>query len=178
MKKLLLSIGLAVSLLPIACAKKPGNSSTTLSRSEVSEVSDYLGYIHSADTAEGLEHKYTSTSLRHLAKALDGVSRKSGLPKGEINDKLDSLMSMADSLQTNPQSDEHPVQVRAAFIRATELMESLQGAKFPDNRDEVSAVRGAAEAITPDQSALEQKPKIMAFFDKAGEALSAMAKKS
>ena len=81
---------------------------------------------------------------------------------------------MSDSLQANPQSQRHPAQVRAAFMRATELMESLQGAKFPKNRDEVAAVRRAADNISPDQSALEQKPRIMAFFDRAGDALSAM----
>ena len=167
---------IASTLVFSACSKKPKESSVTLSSSEVAEVSDYLGYIHSADTAEGLEHKYTSTSLRHLAKALDGVSRKSGLSDGQIVSKLDSLMVIADSLQTNPQSDKHPEQVRAAFLRATEMMESLQGAKFPKNRDEVSAVRNAAETISPTQSALEQKPQIMAFFDKSGDALTAMVR--
>jgi hypothetical protein len=174
MKKLLLILGLALFLLPLACAKKPKTSDNMTSSKEVSEVSDYLGYIHSADTAEGLEHKYTAGSLRALAKALNGVSSKSGLSKGELIDKLDSLMSMADSLQTDPQSTKHPGEVRAAFLRATELMESLQGAKFPRNKDEVQAVRQAATDISPEESALQQKPKIMAFFDKAGEALSAM----
>lgn len=172
MKKMIMTFGLALCLLPLACAKKPKETRT--SSKEVKEVSDYLGYIHSADTAEGLEHKYTGNSLRELAKALDGVSRESGLAKHEINEKLDSLMTMADSLQTNPQSTRHPAEVRAAFLRATEMMESLQGARFPRNKDEVQAVRQAAESISPDQSALEQKPKIMAFFDKSGEALSAM----
>jgi hypothetical protein len=172
MKKSLLTLGLAFCLLPLACAKKPKTNMT--SSHEVVEVSDYLGYIHSADTAEGLEHKFTANSLRELAKALNGVSTKSGLSKGELIDKLDSLMTMADSLQTNPQSTRHPAEVRAAFLRATELMESLQGAKFPRNKDEVQAVRQAATDISPDESALKQKPKIMAFFDKAGDALSAM----
>lgn len=173
--KSLTAFGLAFSLLTVACSNKP--KQTDASAAKVPEVSDYLAYIHGADTAEGLEHKYTSGGLNHLAKALNGVSEKSGLSPDQAGVKLDSLLSMSDSLQTNPQSDRHPAQVRAAFIRAAELMESLQGAKFPDNRDEVQAVRAAAEAISADQSALEQKPKIMEFFDRAGDALSAMSAK-
>lgn len=89
--------------------------------------------------------------------------------------KLDSVLSMSDSLQTNPQSDRHPAQVRAAFIVAAEPMEALQGAKFPDNGGEVRGVRAAAEGISAEQSAVEQKPGIMAFFDRAGDALSDVA---
>lgn len=172
-RKYLMALGLAFSLVPMACSTKPKEA--TASAGEVAEVSEYLIYIHGADTAEGLEHKYTSGGLNHLAKALNDVSEKSGLSRDQVGTKLDSLLSMSDSLQTNPQSDRHPAQVRAAFIRATELMESLQGAKFPENGDQVQAVRAAAEAVSAEQSALEQKPKIMAFFDRAGEALSAMA---
>ena len=167
---------MASALVFSACSKKPKESSVTLSASEVAEVNDYLGYIHSADTAEGLDTRYQQQP-QASGQGPGRLSRKSGLSDGQIVSKLDSLMVMADSLQTNPQSDRHPEQVRAAFLRATEMMESLQGAKFPANRDEVSAVRNAAETISPAQSALEQKPQIMAFFDKSGEALTAMARK-
>lgn len=176
MKYPLTAFCLASALVFPACSKKPDGPSTSLTDSEVAEVVEYLRYIRSADTAEGLEHRYTSTSLRHLAKALDGVSRKSGLSDGQVVSKLDSLMVMADSLQANPQSERHPGHIRAAFLRATEMLESLQGARFPGNRDAVSAVRNAAETISPDQSALDQKPRIIAFFDKSGIALSAVAR--
>ena len=55
MKKQMLTFAIAISLLPLACAKKPKPIGT--SSHEVAEVSRYLGYIHGADTAEGLEHK-------------------------------------------------------------------------------------------------------------------------
>jgi hypothetical protein len=172
LRKTFMAFGLAFSMVPMACSEKPKQNAA--SAREVAEVSGYLSYIHGADTAEGLEHKYTSGGLNHLAKALNDVTEKSGLSRDLVGAKLDSLLSMSDSLRTNPGSEKHPAQVRAAFIRATEVMETLQGAKFPDDGDEVQALRAAAESISTEQSALDQKPKIIAFFDRAGDALSAM----
>lgn len=127
-----------------------------------------------AESSMGVSHEYTANGVRQLAAAIDALAHGDTLGGGSLDANLGALNSMADRLQTEPQSLKHADLAHAAFASAAQLLQDVQQKRFPNAGAQVAAVRSAADGISKDRPLLEQGATIKSFFDRAADALRAM----
>lgn len=133
---------------------------------------EYVQYIENNGKEITLEHKYSHQALTHLSKALDAVAKN---PSQETQQRLDELRSIADQLKKNTYSDEHADMMAKAFKSAAMAMQSVQNDQYPNLGNEVQQVRNAADNITGEELATNQKNAIRSFFQESADAVEAMA---
>lgn len=144
------------------------------------DVDAYLSFVQDTQARAAMSnvHEYTADGIRRLAAALNSVVDRdaagSAAGGGDLRPRLDWLREKADSLQRNPQSNQHAGQARDAFIGATAIMEELR-ARRPNITDQVRQARDAAESLRERGQLLEQRAEVQRFFERAAEVLRNIA---
>lgn len=141
-------------------------------------IASFVQFTESADRAAiGAGHEFVSTGITRLAAALDAVARnQAGEPA--LQQRLDAFHDQAKRLQADPGSLAHANIVRDVFVSAAEVMSSVQQSRLPDHggaRQAVGESRAAAEAMDAKVPLLEQRERVIAFFDHAASALRLLA---
>jgi len=143
-------------------------------------VDGFLSWAANIDTtsaaaAGDLSHDYTATGLRQLAGAIASIARTDSLGGTGVDEQVSALNTLADRLQTEPQSLKHADLAHAAFASAAQLLQDVQQRRFPNVSAQVVSVRQAAEAVSKDRPLLEQRTEINRFFTSAADAVRAMS---
>ena len=128
----------------------------------------------SADAAGNLSHDYTATGVRQLAGAIGSIARGDSLAGAGLDAQVSALNTLADRLQTEPQSLKHADLAHAAFASAAQLLREVQQ-RFPNASAQVASVQQAADAVSKDRPLLEQRAEINRFFTSAADAVRAMS---
>ena len=140
-------------------------------------ISEFVAFTENDETTPdmGLDHEYTSEGLLKLKAALDALAVEQGAGDANIQQKKQELQQAADKIQQDPQSLQHANTIKDAFVKASNLLETIQQKNFPDLDDSVAEVKSAAESIDTSTQTLNQKDQVKKFFDEAGDALQEMA---
>lgn len=142
----------------------------------LAEVQEFVRFVNEQRLVAGPQHAYTSTGITQLRAALAALTSRAELRNQNIEQKLNLLTQRAEMLQSDPTSLKHADQTRQAFVTAAELMATMQQQRHPALSDQVAQVRQAAEAINARQPLLNQTSKVETFFQRASDALQAMAR--
>jgi hypothetical protein len=142
----------------------------------IMEVKEFTGFVRDnpAEEKMGLEHNYSSDSMRHLSAALSSLAREHNIKDLDIEQRVKSFEQYADRLQEDKQSTEHADMVREAFISITDLITDLQNRLHPGQDKEIEQLRQTAQSIDPNQPLLKQKARVQEFFTRASASLQAM----
>lgn len=141
------------------------------------EVQDFAQFVREKGPQQaGLGHEYASTGIQRLSVALTALAKRDGISDQDIEQKRALLQNRAQAIQTDPQSLRHADKVREAFIAASDLMAAIQQKSFPNLSAQMAQARQAAEAISNKEKLLEQTAKVETFFQRANDALQAMAR--
>lgn len=139
-------------------------------------IRDYVGFVETRfEGADfNLNHEYTSEGILKLQNALAVLAREKTDMGREIRDEMETLESYAQEIQTDPEALRHAELIQQAFTGSAEIMEKI---KEEEDADYVNKVREAANDISAETPALEQKAAIKAFFVTASEAVERMSDK-
>jgi len=143
-------------------------------------VDGFLSWVANSDTtnaaaASDLSHEYTATGVRQLAGAIGSIARGDSLGGSEVQEQVSALTTLADRLQTEPQSLKHADLVHAAFGSAAQLLLDVQQRSFPNARAQVDSVRQAADAMSKERPLLTQRAEVNRYFARAADAVRAMS---
>jgi hypothetical protein len=142
----------------------------------LAEVQQFVQFVSEKRPATGPQHEYTSTGITRLRAALAELASRTELRDQNVEQKLNLLTQRAEMLRSDPTSLKHADQTRQAFIAAAELMATIQQQRHPALSNQVAQVRQTAEAINAEQKLLDQTGKVETFFQRASDALQAMAR--
>jgi len=144
-----------------------------------SAVDGFLSWAANNDTASAavgdLSHDHTSTGIRQLAGAIASITRGDSLRGSGVDEQVSALNTLADRLQTEPQSLKHADLAHAAFASAAELLQEVQQRRFPNASAQVVSVRQAAGAVSKERPLLEQRAEVNRFFTSAADAVRALS---
>jgi hypothetical protein len=143
----------------------------------ITEVKTFTGFIRDnpAEEKMGLDHNYSSDSIRYLSAALSSLAREHNIKDLDIEQRVKSLEQYADRLQEDKRSTEHADLAREAFISITDLITDLENRLHPGQSQEIGQLRQAAQSIDPNQPLLKQKTRVQEFFTRASAVLQAMS---
>lgn len=143
-------------------------------------VNDYLTFVErnrSRDVQDST-HAYTASGIRLVTDALAALAARDTVGAGSIRSQVVWLRARADTLYRDWRSRdqaEHARHARDAFLAVAALVQSLDERHFAGIADEAIQVTDAARAVQPDISLLEQRAAVQQFFDRAADAVRAMA---
>lgn len=154
----------------------PGTSVGTR-ESAPAAVNDFLSYVEEnrAEQSADSTHTYQAEGLRRLAAALDELADRDTIGSVSLDSRITALRNRADALQRNWRSTEHARYTREAFDSAAVLVEGMQRQRFSNIANEAAQLRQAASGVAPDRLLLEQKAEVQRFFQRAADAVRAMA---
>ena len=140
-------------------------------------VSEFLRFSEEPRPAQAADstHSYEAEGLRRLAAALDELADRDTIDGVSLDIRIAALRERADALQRNWRSTAHAGHTRTAFDSAAVLIESMQQRRFPNLGSASARVRQAVDGVKPDGLLLEQTAQVEQFFDRAAEAVRAMA---
>jgi hypothetical protein len=143
----------------------------------ITEVKTFTDFVRDnpAEEKMGLDHNYSSDSIRLLSAALSSLAREHNIKDPDIEQRVKSLEQYADRLQEDKRSTEHADLVRDAFISITDLITDLENRIHSDQSQEIGQLRQAAQSIDPNQLLLKQKAQMQEFFTRASAVLQAMS---
>lgn len=152
---------------PVAAAREPMPAA----------VSEFLRYTeeHRAAPAADSTHNYEAEGVRRLAAALDEIAVRDTIGRVALDTRITALRERADALERSWRSTEHARHTRTAFDSAAALIENMQATRFADLSSEATAVRQAAAGVAPERPLLEQTDAVRRFFERAADAVRAMA---
>lgn len=140
-----------------------------------SAVEDYLMFVDArASRAAGLAHEYTADGLRQLAAAMNEVAGDDSVGGVALRPRIEAIRERADNMQRNPNSLEHALQAREAFIMASSLMLQMNSNRG-NAAGNLNALQDASTAIEASRPLLDQADQIEQFFEQAGKALQNMS---
>ena len=140
-------------------------------------VNEFLTYIEDNGAARDADstHNYEAEGMRRLAAALDELADRDTVGGVSLDARITALRNRADALQRNWRSTEHARYTREAFDSAAALVEGMQQQRFTNIANEAAQLRQAASAVTPDRLLLQQTAEVQQFFQRAADAVRAMA---
>jgi hypothetical protein len=171
------------SLAALAAAQAAKDSAEWVDRYAIPDsgaslpaVGDYLQFV--ADSPHGgLIHNYVNNGLRHLTRAIMGVSALN-LRVGTVERMQIALGRYVDSLQAHPRWTLDPGRVRPAMAMAVEIMGSLNITYDEATRNRIRKAQEAADSLESGQSTLWQRSKVQDFFIQSGYALVMMKERA
>jgi hypothetical protein len=143
-------------------------------------VNDYLSFVerNRARVAPDSSHAYTANGVRLLTDALAALAARDTIDARSVRSEVIWLRARADSLYRDWRSRD-PVEnarhARDALLTVADLVQSLHERRYSDIAIEAIAVTDAARAVNPGVSLLDQRVEIQRFFDRAADAVRAMA---
>ena len=93
-----------------------------------------------------------------------------------MDQQVSALNTLADQLQTEPQSLKHADLTHAAFAAAAaaQLIQDVQRRNFPSASAQAGLVTQAADAVSKTRPMLEQRAEVNRFFASAAGAIRAL----
>jgi len=91
-----------------------------------------------------------------------------------VDQQVSALNTLADQLQTEPQSLKHADLTHAAFAAAAQLIQDVQRRNFPSASAQAGLVTQAADAVSKTRPMLEQRAEVNRFFASAAGAIRAL----
>lgn len=163
----------------LSAPKNPVQTATvTVDTNKVAgSVKEYVAFLQdTSNTREDTEKspQYTSYGLHLLSAALGATATRDAANDNNIIQQSRSLQQLSDSIQNNWTPVEKSGRVRNAFMKASDLMSSIQLKKYPNLKDQVAIVQKSAGAIDPNQEIRNQKPKVNQFFQQSAAVLQGM----
>ncbi len=168
---------------PVVGAAADSTAAPAAAASEIAvdrgAVDGFLAWVVNSDTASAatgdLSHEYTATGVRQLAGAIASIAQGDSLGGTEVNEQVTALNTLADRLQTEPQSLKHADLAHSAFSSAAQLLDDVQRRSFPNASAQVGSVRQAADAVSKERPLLEQRAEINQFFTSAADAIRTLS---
>ena len=159
---------------PILEEERVSNELTGVSA--IGPVSEFVQFVEEPREGAdmGIDHEYTSDGLLRLQNALVALAEQETSMDADIQERVSALEEVAREIQTDPYVLQHADKMQEAFVRAAELMDAVQEDSFLEAEADVTEVVEAAQAINPEQNALDQKDKIKTYFEQSAEALEVM----
>jgi len=141
-------------------------------------VDDFLAWVANSDTTRAattgdMSHEYTAAGIKQLGSAIASIARGDSLSGTGADEQVSALNTLADRLQTEPQSLKHANLAQSAFAAAAQLLEDMQRRSFPNASAQVGAVRQAVNGVSKTRPLLEQRAEIKRFFASAADAIRA-----
>ncbi len=125
--------------------------------------------------AAGVAHDYTADGLRRLAAAIDEVAGGDSVGGVALQPRIAEIRQRADAMQRAPNSDEHALMAREAFVLASSVIAQMDSTRGGANAAMTSSLRESAMDIEPSVPLLDQTDKIEQFFERAGNAFRGSA---
>lgn len=163
--------------------------SVTVDTAQVTgSVKAFVNFIHSnnnnqnetgASSAESTQDspQFASYGLHLLAAAIGATVNRDDPYDQQLKQKRIQLQQMADSIKNNWDATANSEKLRSAFIEASDILSQVQQKHYPELRDDVMQIQKAAEAINPDQKAIDQNDQVRDFFEQSGQVLQSMIPK-
>lgn len=146
--------------------------------SNASYEDNYIYYISSLDQLNadmGVHHEYSSIALKALANSLVALSREQGMTGDvAIESSTQFIREQANAITEDWKSTKHADMIRAAAMTASEVIDEIQDANFPNMEDEVAELTEMAKAIDAETLTLDQKSAVKRFYRKAADVLGQM----
>lgn len=138
-------------------------------------ASDYEAFTVDMDGEMGLDHDFSSGALTKLANTTAALAQAHGLgAEADVADNKALIKSNADAIMRDPYAGTHGDMIGEAAVAIAGILETVQRVAYPEYADAVAEVRSAAEGISGETLALDQKEQIRDFFGKARVAVKAM----
>lgn len=143
-----------------------------------SKIEGFRGWMMQHQGEVTIDHKYTSTGLKKMVKAVDALAQANNVMITDYDMKKQKIMQIADELRQDTYSDIHADKARKAFMMTAELLTALQNKTgISTAQAHTQAVAEAASAIDPDVLFTNQAEKVKHFFDHGLKAINSMANK-
>ena len=136
---------------------------------QMSAVQEYSNYIDNPEM--GIDHEYANGALLELIAATRSVAEKQNV---NIEAELSEAKNKAEKITEDPMKLTHANKIKNSGETITRALQTLQDQKFPDMKEEYTAVEEALGKIQPDEETLNQKEAVKSFFEKAEELLISM----
>lgn len=156
----------------VALDANAANTGTT--PAAVTEFARYTG--DTVANGANLAHDYTAEGLRRLADAIEAVAVGGSATGVDIQQRTAEIRQRADAMQRDPNSTEHALQAREAFLLASGTMRQMQEARFSGLAGAVGELNGAATAIQAERRLLDQTSEVRRFFERAAAVLGEMSR--
>lgn len=122
--------------------------------------------------------QYTSYGLHLLTAAIGATADRDAATDNNIIQHRKRLQQMSDSIQNNWSPTEKSGRIKAAFVSAANLLNSIQEKKYPELNDQAAQLMQYAQAIVPQKRIMDQKAEVKRYFDQSKSILQAMVQKS
>lgn len=136
---------------------------------QMTAVQEYSDYIDNPEM--GIDHEYANGALLELIAATRSVAEKQNV---NIEAELSEAQNKAEKITEDPMKLTHANKIKNSGETITRALQTLQDQKFPDMKEEYTAVEEALGKIQPDEETLNQKEAVKSFFEKAEELLISM----
>jgi hypothetical protein len=166
---------------PSAASASPSASSVTAQAPSVAgpkahapAVDDFVRFAQQTPAAETAA-EYTSSGIRKLEAVLNSMAAEGHGGDAQIEEKRAALRQSSERLRASAEPAEQAALTRDAFNSAVELMAAIQQKDHPNLDSELVQVRQSAQSIEAEKALTEQKERVQEFFQRASDALRAMA---
>jgi hypothetical protein len=164
---------------PSAASASPSASSVTPQapagpKAHAPAVDDFVRFAQQTPAAETAA-EYTSSGIRKLEAVLNSMAAEGHGGDAQIEEKRAALRQSSERLQASAEPAEQAALTRDAFNSAVELMAAIQQKDHPNLDSELVQVRQSAQSIEAEKALTEQKERVQEFFQRASDALRAMA---
>ncbi|MDP4192657.1 MAG: hypothetical protein Q8858_13910 [Bacteroidota bacterium] len=160
----------------------------TVDTAQVSgSVKAFVNFIHSNNNqnetgstdAESTQDspQFASYGMHLLAAAIGATVDRDDPYDQQLKQKRIQLQQLADSIKNNWDANANSEKLRSAFIEASDILSQVQQKHYPELQDDVMQIQKAAEAINPDQKAIDQNDLVRDFFEQSGQVLQSMIPK-
>ncbi|MDP4176220.1 MAG: hypothetical protein Q8933_19730 [Bacteroidota bacterium] len=160
----------------------------TVDTAQVSgSVKAFVNFIHSNNNqnetgstdAESTQDspQFASYGMHLLAAAIGATVDRDDPYDQQLKQKRIQLQQLADSIKNNWDANANSEKLRSAFIEASDILSQVQIKHYPELQDDVMQIQKAAEAINPDQKAIDQNDLVRDFFEQSGQVLQSMIPK-
>ncbi len=136
-----------------------------------STVAAFVNFVENDTTKMGLDHAYTNEALLKLMDATKAIAGEVGF---EVQADLEKVRDYANMITKDPYETTHADNIRKADDILTNVLQSIQKAKYPSLAGEVEELKRASELIKPEVLTLDQKDAVKNYFVKASDLLQKM----
>ena len=138
-------------------------------------ASDYEAFTVDMEGEMSLDHDFSHEALTKLANTTAALAQAHDLGgEADVMSNEARITSNADAILEDPYAGTHGDMIGEAAVAIAGILETVQRAAYPEYADVVAEVRTAADGISDETLALDQKEQIRDFFGKARVAVKAM----
>lgn len=123
-----------------------------------------------------LDHHYTHDGLKSMVTAITALARATNVSESKMNDDRNRIVQIAEQITKDPTSDKHADLVREAFIKAADMLKTVQEkSNITSSHYAVNQLEEAAKKVDAQKLLTPQAEHVYAYFQKAQMAIDNMA---